>query len=141
MSAMEIRACRVEDTEAVVALWEKTGLLSDSNNPYADIERKLSLGSDLFLVCCIDGQLVGTLMGGYEGHRGWINYLAVEPDYQHQGIAKTLMATIEKRLMEKGCPKINLQVRSSNPEVLGFYQAIGYRKDDVISLGKRLAKD
>jgi ribosomal protein S18 acetylase RimI-like enzyme len=78
-------------------------------------------------------------MGGYEGHRGWINYLAVDPDRQSVGLGATLMEYAESKLRELGCVKINLQVRSSNEKVLGFYRAIGYLEDDVISMGKRLS--
>jgi ribosomal protein S18 acetylase RimI-like enzyme len=80
-------------------------------------------------------------MAGYEGHRGWINYLAVCPDHQRRGIGRMLMEQAEMLLKRAGCPKINLQVRSTNSEVIAFYQAIGYSVDDVISMGRRLIDD
>ena len=80
-------------------------------------------------------------MGGYEGHRGWVNYLAVDPVYQKHGYGRQLMAELEKRLLKLGCPKINLQVRNGNSSALEFYNRIGYKVDDVISLGKRLITD
>jgi ribosomal protein S18 acetylase RimI-like enzyme len=80
-------------------------------------------------------------MGGYEGHRGWINYLAVKPATQRKGYGGEMMRAIELLLREKGCPKINLQVRESNEDVLAFYAAIGYLQDNVVGLGKRLEED
>ena len=87
------------------------------------------------------GQLIGSVMVGYEGHRGWINYLAVHPDRRRQGLGRHLMAQAESRLRDLGCPKVNLQVRQSNESATEFYQRIGYAVDDVISLGKRLEDD
>lgn len=80
-------------------------------------------------------------MAGYDGHRGWINYLAVHPGHQGNGIGRRLMAAVEARLQVIGCPKINLQVRSTNSKVIEFYRRIGYEVDDVVSLGKRLETD
>ena len=88
-----------------------------------------------------DELVVGAVMAGYEGHRGWINYLAVEPGRRRQGLGRELMATAERLLAERGCPKINLQVRSENADVIAFYGALGYRQDEVVSLGKRLIDD
>jgi ribosomal protein S18 acetylase RimI-like enzyme len=80
-------------------------------------------------------------MAGYEGHRGWINYLAISPKYQRQGFAMQMMREAERILKDAGCPKINLQIRSSNKDVIAFYEAIGFKKDDVVSMGKRLVQD
>ena len=80
-------------------------------------------------------------MVGYEGHRGWINYLAVHPDFQRQGLATRLMAEAESILSELGCPKINLQIRKSNHSVRSFYESIGFVEDDVLSMGRRLITD
>lgn len=85
--------------------------------------------------------LVATVMAGYEGHRGWINYLAVKPGFRKQGLGRRLMEEAEARLIEAGCPKINLQVRKSNIAAVAFYERIGYSRDDVVSMGKRLAED
>jgi ribosomal protein S18 acetylase RimI-like enzyme len=86
-------------------------------------------------------RVVATVMAGYDGHRGWINYLAVAPDCQRQGLGGQIMAEAERRLRAAGCPKINLQVRTSNAGVIAFYRSIGYVLDDVVSLGKRLEED
>ena len=111
------------------------------NDPHKDIARKMKVNPGLFLVGEIDGEIVATAMAGYEGRRGWINYLAVAPTHRRRGLARALMAHAERLLRELGCPKINLQVRTSNSEVIEFYQRIGYAIDEVASLGKRLEND
>lgn len=140
-SAIQIHSFSLEQTEAVVALWERCGLTRPWNDPRKDIARKLLVQPELFLVAATDEQIVGTVMAGYEGHRGWINYLGVDPAYQRQGIGRLLMSAAEEKLQARGCPKINLQVRSTNSAVIAFYNAIGYAVDDVTSLGKRLEHD
>lgn len=138
---MRIREFRTEDREPVIALWQACGLVVPWNDPAKDIDRKLRLGADLFLVGCDRDQVVATVMGGYEGHRGWINYLAVSPSVQRKGYGLEMMRAVEARLARKGCPKINLQIRSTNTDVIAFYEAIGYGRDDVIGMGKRLEDD
>lgn len=137
-----IRTFVPDDTAAVVALWEAAGLLRPWNDPHRDIERKLAMGDDLFLVAVDrDGVLVGSVMAGYDGHRGWVNYLAVDPRRRTQGWGRSLMDDAERRLLAVGCPKLNLQVRSDNSSAVEFYRHIGYVQDDVVSLGKRLIPD
>jgi len=138
---LEVRAFRETDEEEVVALWRRCGLIRPTNDPRKDIARKLRVRPDLFLVGSLGGTIVAAVMAGYEGHRGWINYLAVDPDHQRNGLGRRIMAEAERRLRESGCPKINLQVRSSNQGVIDFYRRIGYEVDDVVSLGKRLEHD
>lgn len=129
------------DEQAVIELWRRCGLVVPSNDPAQDIRRKLEIDPTGLLVADDDGQLIGTVMLGYEGHRGWINYLAVLPDRQHQGVGRALMEDAERRLASRGCPKINLQVRQTNVEVLRFYETIGYTNDACVSMGKRLVED
>lgn len=137
-----IRTFVPDDTAAVVALWEAAGLLRPWNDPHRDIERKLAMGDDLFLVAVDrDGVLVGSVMAGYDGHRGWVNYLAVDPRRRTEGWGRSLMDDAERRLLAVGCPKLNLQVRSDNSSAVEFYRHIGYVQDDVVSLGKRLIPD
>ena len=138
---MEIREYDEGDKIAVIALWRECGLVAPQNNPVRDIERKLKVDPDLFLVGYNESGIVATVMGGYEGHRGWINYLAVKPAAQRKGYGQVLMQNIEARLEDKGCPKINLQIRTGNTGVIAFYSAIGYAVDNVVSLGKRLEHD
>ncbi|RFA23280.1 hypothetical protein B7R25_02455 [Subtercola boreus] len=87
------------------------------------------------------GEIVGTVMIGYDGHRGWINYLAVAPSHRGHGHGRAFMVKAESLLSDLGCPKLNLQVRAGNDSVLAFYTAIGYAPDHAISLGKRLIAD
>lgn len=138
---MHIRPFHPADRAAVIRLWQDCHLTVPWNDPDKDIERKLSVGAELFLVGERQGNIVASVMGGYEGHRGWINYLAVDPTHQRQGLARQMMAAVEVKLRALGCPKINLQVRETNTAVLAFYQALGYQVDAAISLGKRLEQD
>lgn len=138
---MQVRAFDAADQDAVIRLWQVCGLLAPHNNPSKDIDRKLQVDGDLFLVAEINGELVGSVMGGYEGHRGWVNYLAVLPALQGAGYGRQIMHCIEKKLRQRGCAKINLQVRSANQAVIDFYHRLGYLDDDVVSLGKRLQHD
>ena len=138
---MNIRIYHNKDQQAVIKLWQDCGLVTAKNNPANDIERKLKVDPDLLLVGENETGLVATVMGGYEGHRGWINYLAVRPCEQRKGYGLAMMQAVEQRIKQKGCPKINLQVRSSNQAVIAFYTALGYNNDNVISLGKRLKQD
>jgi len=138
---MHIRSYTESDTSAVVALWHTCGLVRPWNDPHKDIARKLQVQPELFLVGEVDGQLVASAMAGYDGHRGWVNYLAVAPSHQRRGYAARLMGHIEHALLQLGCPKLNLQVRSSNASVLAFYRRLGYAQDEAVSLGKRLIPD
>ena len=141
MTDLEIRPYEEADQDAVVELWRECGLVAPQNDPVKDIRRKLHVRRDLFLVGLLGARLVGTVMVGYEGHRGWVNYLAVAPDCRRRGLGRRLMEEAERLLRAAGCPKINLQVRSSNADVIGFYRSIGYAVDDVVSMGKRLEED
>ena len=135
---MQIRSFRSDDQQAVIRLWEKCALVVPQNDPAADIACKLQVQPDLFLVGVLDAAIVATVMAGYDGHRGWINYLAVAPRYRRIGVGRTMMAAVEDRLRRLGCPKINLQVRQSNADVIEFYHRLGFSIDAVTSLGKRL---
>jgi ribosomal protein S18 acetylase RimI-like enzyme len=141
MTRPHIRPFTLADSEDVIAIWQACSLTVPWNDPHKDIARKMLVNPELFLVAELNGRIVGTVMGGYEGHRGWVNYLAVAPDCQRRGIGAALMEEIEAKLLALGCPKINLQVRSNNRTVIQFYGQIGYHIDDVVSLGKRLIRD
>jgi ribosomal protein S18 acetylase RimI-like enzyme len=138
---MHVRPFQPADEAAVVAVWERAGLTRPWNDPHKDIRRKLRVRPDLFLVAELDGAVVGTVMAGYDGHRGWINYLGVDPAFQRRGIGRALMEEAERLLRAAGCPKINLQVRGTNAAAIEFYRRIGFAVDDVVSLGKRLEHD
>lgn len=138
---MLIRPFQPTDEAAVVELWQRCDLTRPWNDPHKDIQRKLKVQPELFLVGEIDGQLVASAMAGYEGHRGWVNYLAVCPEQRQRGLARQLMAHIEEQLLAMGCPKLSLQVRDSNTAALAFYERLGYKVDASVSLGKRLIAD
>jgi ribosomal protein S18 acetylase RimI-like enzyme len=141
MNNMNIRVFERPDTAAVIALWEACGLTRPWNNPRLDIERKLTVQPELFLVGTEDDAIVGTVMAGYEGHRGWVNYLAVSPLLQRRHLGEQLMREVEFRLLARGCPKINLQVRVGNDAAMAFYRRIGFVEDESVSFGKRLISD
>lgn len=138
---MQIRLFRLADEAAVVALWEECRLTRPWNDPHKDIARKLAVQPELFLVGVTDGALMASLMAGYEGHRGWMNYLAVAPRFRGRGFGRSLVEHAERALLERGCPKVNLQVRATNLEAVAFYRRLGYAQDESISLGKRLIID
>ena len=127
--------------DAVIELWRRCGLLRSWNDPNLDIDRKLAIGDSMFLVAVFEHDVVGSVMAGYDGHRGWVNYRAVDPDLHGRGIGRLLMDRAEQRLREVGCPKINLQVRSHNQEVVDFYKSLGYSVEDHVSMGKQLSID
>ena len=135
---MRIRPFERADEAAVVALWEECRLTRSWNDPRKDIARKLAVQPELFLVGVADGAIVASAMAGYEGHRGWMNYLAVAPRFRGRGLGRMLVEHLERLLLERGCPKVNLLVRASNPEAVAFYRRLGYAQDQSISLGKRL---
>jgi ribosomal protein S18 acetylase RimI-like enzyme len=137
----KIRPFRRADEAAVIALWAACDLLRPWNDPHRDIERKLTVQPELFLVATAGGDVVGSVMAGYDGHRGWVNYLAVAADHRRDGLGRRLMAAAETVLLTLGCPKLNIQVRAGNSAVVAFYEALGYAVDDVVSLGKRLIPD
>ncbi|PQM68542.1 MAG: GNAT family acetyltransferase [Rhodobacteraceae bacterium] len=137
-----IRPFKLEDKNSVVELWKICRLTRPWNNPEKDIERKLNVQSEMFLVLEIQGSIIGSVMAAYDGHRGVINYLAVHPGYQKKGYGKILMTHVEQELLNKGCPKINLLVRSDNLNVKRFYKGLHYdEQDDVKVFGKRLIPD
>ena len=134
---MKIRAYKDTDKDAVISLWNECGLVTSRNDPARDIELKMRVDPDLFLVGVIETELVTTVMAGYEGHRGWTNYLAVALSQRSNGYGREIMLHAERLLQAKGCPKVNLQVRTNNKAVIEFYNTLGYSDDDVVSLGKR----
>jgi ribosomal protein S18 acetylase RimI-like enzyme len=138
---MHIRPFTPTDTDPVIELWHAVGLTRPWNDPRRDIRRKLEVQPELFLVAERDGRLVGTAMGGYEGHRGWINYLAVDPIEQGSGVGRALVERLEQKLEALGCPKVNLQVRRDNTAAVRFYEHLGYGLDESVSMGKRLIPD
>lgn len=138
---MEIRPFEDADESAVIQLWDRCGLLRPWNDPSKDIARKKRVQRELFLVGTVEEAIVASAMAGYDGHRGWINYLAVDPTRRRQGLGAALMNELERKLGALGCAKINLQIRRDNAEAIAFYQRLGFGEDAVLSFGKRLERD
>jgi ribosomal protein S18 acetylase RimI-like enzyme len=135
---MDIREFQPHDEDAVIVLWERCGLVRPWNDPRKDISRKLKVRPDLFLVGVADGKVVATVIAGYDGHRGWINYVAVAPEERRRGCGSAMMREAEDRLRIAGCPKVNLQIRHGNVDVIAFYASLGYVQDEVVSMGRGL---
>jgi ribosomal protein S18 acetylase RimI-like enzyme len=138
---MIIKPYLPEYESGVIDLWKKCGLVRPQNDPKKDIERKLKVNPELFLLGVEGDKVMAAAMGGYDGHRGWVHYLGVDPEYRHKGVGRKMMEALEEKLLAMGCPKLNLQVLANNKEAMEFYERIGYKKDDVVSLGKRLIPD
>jgi ribosomal protein S18 acetylase RimI-like enzyme len=135
---VRIRPFRPADEADVVALWQACGLTRPWNDPHQDIVTKLTTQPELFLVGTVDEALMASAMIGFDGHRGWVYYLAVDPAHQRAGHGRALMHEAERLLAERGCPKLNLQVRTSNAEVIDFYRKLGYAVEERTNLGRRL---
>lgn len=129
------------DMQAVIDLWNACGLTRPWNDPKKDIERKLTDRNGAFWVVTEGKAVVASVMIGYDGHRGSINYLAISPRLQRSGLGADLMRRAEAYLIKIGCPKVSFCVRRDNDGVLAFYDSLGYGVDDVHFLGKRLIPD
>lgn len=136
---MEVRTFTEKDAPDVMALWTSVfGYDAPHNDPATSIRKKMAVQPELFLVAVGEGRLVGTVMGGYDGHRGWMYSLAVAPEFRRRGVGGMLVRHLERALADRGCLKMNLQVQAGNAAVAGFYEKLGYRVEPRISMGKRL---
>lgn len=136
---LSIRPYAEGDQAAVIELWHLC--FPDQlahNKPEDDIRRKMKVQKELFFVAESDGKIVGTTLSGYDGHRGWVHLVATYPAYRRRGIGEALMRRCEKELAAIGCPKVNLQVRATNHEIIAFYKKIGYTVEERVSMGKKL---
>lgn len=140
-ASVTIRQFEPADANATVALWEACGLTRPWNDPHADIARKLAVQPELFLVAEAGGDIVGSVMAGYDGHRGWMYYLATAPAHRGQGVGGSLVAAAEGLLAAMGCPKSQLMVRDDNHPAIDFYTGLEYEPNAVLVLGKRLIAD
>lgn len=134
---MRIRQFHRDDEAAVIELWRRCDLLRPWNDPHLDVQHKLKQNDGLFLVGLIEGQIIASVMAGFDGHRGWLYLVGVDPAHQRRGFARAIVSEVEKILRERGCRKINLQVRETNQQVIEFYKRVGYSVDPVLSMGKR----
>lgn len=137
MGLLTIRPIVNKDIPAVIKIWETCELLVPWNDPLQDIKLKMDFQPELFFVGEAEDHVWATLMAGYEGHRGWINYLAVVPEVRGRGYGRCMMEHALAKLRELGCPKVNLMIRKSNMDKLGFYRKLGFLEDDIIGLGYR----
>lgn len=138
---MIIRPFENDDRQTVIKLWRRCGLLVAWNDPEADIDRKLRVDPELFVVGIAGSRLVATAMGGYDGHRGSLYYLAVDAQQQGRGYGRKIADYLADLLEQRGCPKLNIMVRSSNTRMIDFYHRLGFKTDEVVCLGKRLIED
>ena len=133
-----IRTFKTSDKEQVINLWNLCGLVVPSNDPEKDIELKMSFQPELFFVAESDSIIIGTVMTGYDGHRGWLNYLGVHPEHRNTGCGRKLVEFSIEKLRGLNCPKINLQVRESNKDVIDFYKKLNFDRHEVISMQLKL---
>lgn len=139
--AVEVRPLEDADVDDVVELWHEVGITRPWNDPRTDIRRARAVWPELLLVA-VDGRaLVGSVMAGYDGHRGWLYYLATAPTRRGEGIGRRLVQEAEARLLALGCPKVMLMVRAGNDTVLEFYDALDYTRETSRVTGKRLIPD
>ena len=136
---MDIRPFQESDEADVIALWtEVFGCNAPHNDPATVIFHKLAVQRDLFFVARLDDRLFGTVMGGNDGHRGWVYSFAVRPEARRRGVGTALMRHVEEELAGRGCPKVNLQVLASNAATVAFYENLGYTVEERVSMGKHL---
>jgi ribosomal protein S18 acetylase RimI-like enzyme len=126
------------DAAQVIALWQACGLTRPWNDPAADFALALANETSVIFVARGDGEIFGSVMAGFDGHRGWVYYLAVAPEQRGSGLGRMLMAAAEDWLRARGCPKIQLMVRTSNHAAIGFYEALGLEQQEVVTLGRFL---
>ncbi|NQV25832.1 MAG: GNAT family acetyltransferase [Rhodopirellula sp.] len=138
---MEIRNYELADRQQVVALWNEVFPGSTGHNdPKASIDRKVGANDGLFFVAADGSLIVGTVLAGYDGHRGWLYSVAIAPDRRRDGIGSQLIRHAEQVLAQRGCPKLNIQVRADNAKVVAFYESLGFQIEERISMGKLIAE-
>ena len=135
---MRIREIVIGDTQTLISLWQEAGLLVPWSNPKDDIKQALATATSTLLVMEDESQIIGSVMTGYDGHRGWIYYLAVKTGYQKQGYGKKLVQAAEEWLKSQGAPKVHLLIRKDNDVIQSFYHRIGYKTSDVVMMKKTL---
>lgn len=138
---MQIREFHHADYADVVEIWNEAGLILRPGDELEGVKLKLQRDPDLFLVAEDEGEIVGVVMGAWDGRRGWINHLAVAPDCQRHGIGRALVGELERRLLEKGAKKVNAQIYRWNTKSFDFFKAMGYVvHSDLVMIGKSLNK-
>ncbi|HLK13606.1 MAG TPA: GNAT family acetyltransferase [Fimbriimonadaceae bacterium] len=139
MPSVEIREMREADAAQVIALWDQVfAYPAPHNRPERAIQDKLAYQPELLFVATEGEKVLGTVMGGYDGHRGWIYSLAVAPEARRRGIGSALVRHVEGVLLAQNCGKVNLQILADNDGVVAFYKKLGYTVEPRISMGKVL---
>jgi ribosomal protein S18 acetylase RimI-like enzyme len=141
MGDSEHRIAGEADRDAVIALWQVCGLTRPWNDPGADFRKAMDNATSDILLLTENDTLIAAVMVGYDGHRGWVYYLAVHPGHRRKGLGRRMMAAAEGWLRERGAPKIQLMVRGDNADAIAFYEALGIGRQDVVTLGRRLDGD
>lgn len=138
---MQIREFRITDYEEVMHLWKDNGLIIRPGDEIDGIKVKLERDPDIFLVTEERREIIGVVMGAWDGRRGWINHLAVKPSRQRSGIGTALLRELERRLAAKGAKKVNAQIYRWNRKSIAFFKASGYEvHEDLIMIGKSLGR-
>jgi ribosomal protein S18 acetylase RimI-like enzyme len=137
-SKLIIRNYITEDKERVIEVWKACRLIVQGNDPVNDINLKIKFQPELFFVATCDDEIIGTVMTGYDGHRGYLNYLGIHPEYRNKGYGRTLVEYSVQKLKELGCPKVNIQIRNSNTGVAGFYLKLGFTDHEVKGMQMKL---
>jgi ribosomal protein S18 acetylase RimI-like enzyme len=135
-----IRTYEPRDFASVRRVWRSAGLTLSPSDSRSELEQTRRRDPDLFLVATIGGRPVGVVLGRFDGRRGWINHLAVDPKFQGRGIGGLLVAELERRLRIKGCPKVNLHILAENRDVARFYRRLGYAPQDLLYMSKWLRR-
>jgi ribosomal protein S18 acetylase RimI-like enzyme len=133
-----IKAFELEEYEAVIALWKNAGLHLNSSDSRQALEQALERDADLFLVAVEGDDLVGAVLGRYDGRRGWINHLAVAQRYRAKDVGSQLMQEVERRLRAKRCEKVSLFIEPANAGVGAFYEQLGYEQRELLLMQKQL---
>ncbi len=138
---MMIREFHLNDYSVTLELWKTAGLIIRPGDDIEGIRTKLERDPDLFLVAEEEHEIVGVVMGAWDGRRGWVNHLAVKPTCRRKGIGTALIRELERRLGEKGAQKVNAQIYKSNTQSFEFFEAVGYEvHSDLVMIGKYLKK-
>jgi ribosomal protein S18 acetylase RimI-like enzyme len=137
-TADNIGVATVDDEVAVTALWERAGLTRPWNDAKSDFRLAVEGNASAILLLHIESELAATVMVGFDGHRGWVYYLGVDPDHRRKGLGRELMLAAEQWLAKRSAPKIQLMVRDDNAPAIGFYKALGYEVQPVVTIGRRL---
>lgn len=139
LSRIQVHEFQITDYNVVLELWKEAGLVIRPGDDLSGVRTKLLRDPDLFLLALMEGEIVGCIIGGWDGRRGWVYHLAVKPSHQRQGIATVLLSEVEKRLVEKGAKKINAQIYQANTKSLNFFKTRGYEiHQDLVMVGKHL---